>query len=107
MMKELINEHVYARTATANLEKAKNMYVNGNAEALNDVWKFLSDLAEFYPKHISARYIEKENKKFFIPSMEYFTPCEQETMLQEFWDFDRKLIHQKYAKTAAEMENIL
>jgi hemerythrin-like domain-containing protein len=102
MMKELINEHVYARTTTANLEKAKDTYVNGNAEALNDVWKFLNDLAEFYPKHI-----KKEDKKFFIASMEYFTPREQETMLQEFWDFDRKLIHQKYTKTVAEMENML
>ena len=102
IMKELINEHAYARTATSNLEKAKNNYVNGNAEALNDVWKFLNDLAEFYPKHI-----EKEDKKFFVPSMKYFTPQELETMLQEFWDFDRKLIHQKYTQTVAEMENIL
>ena len=58
IMKELINEHVYARTATSNLEKAKDNYVNGNTEARNDVWKFLNDLAEFYPKHI-----KKEDKK--------------------------------------------
>ena len=101
IMKELINEHVYARTATSNLEKAKDNYVNGNTEARNDVWKFLNDLAEFYPKHI-----KKEDKKFFIPSMEYFTPREQETMLQEFGDFDRKLIHQKYTQTVSEMEKM-
>jgi hypothetical protein len=57
------------------------------------VRKFLNDLAEFYPKHI-----EKENKKFFYPVMEYLTPQEQEIMLQEFYDFDRKLIHENTQK---------
>jgi hemerythrin-like domain-containing protein len=100
-MKELIQEHVYARTITHNLEKAKEDYINGNSDALNDVHKFLNDLAEFYPKHI-----EKEDKTFFPPSMEYFTPQEQENMLKAFWDFDRKLIHQKYKKVADEMERL-
>jgi hemerythrin-like domain-containing protein len=98
-MRELIEEHVYGRKTTRSLESAKERLVNGDPEALKDVCKFLVDLAEFYPKHI-----EKEDKKFFYPVMEYFTPQEQETMLQEFYDFDRKLIHEKYAKTVTEME---
>jgi hemerythrin-like domain-containing protein len=100
-MKELIEEHVYARKTTRNLESAKERFVNGSPEALKDVRKFLNDLAEFYPKHI-----EKENKNFFYPVMEYLTPQEQETMLQEFYDFDRKLIHEKYTKTIDEMEKM-
>ncbi len=28
--------------------------------------------------------------------MDYFTKEELDCMLQEFWEFDRKLIHEKY-----------
>jgi hemerythrin-like domain-containing protein len=101
MIKELIMEHVYARKTTHDLENATRIALNGNPEAVKDVWKYLNDLAEFYPKHI-----EKEDTKFFTPVMKYFTPEEQETMLQDFWNFDRKLIHHKYAKTIDEMERL-
>jgi hemerythrin-like domain-containing protein len=99
MMKQLIREHVYARATTRNLEKAKESCVEDNPQSLKDVLKSLKDLAELYPKHI-----EKEDKKFFYPSMEYFTAQEQEAMLQEFWEFDRKIIHEKYKKALDEME---
>ena len=99
MMKQLITEHIYARATTRNLEKAKESYVEGNPESPKDVLKCLKDLAELYPKHI-----EKEDTKFFHPSMEYFTAQEQEAMLQEFWEFDRKMIHEKYKKAFDEME---
>jgi hemerythrin-like domain-containing protein len=102
IMRELIEEHVYGRKTTRNLADAKERFVKGNPEALKGVRKFLSDLAEFYPKHI-----EKEDKKFFHSAMTYFTPQEQKTMLQECWEFDRKLIHEKYAKTVEEMEKMV
>ncbi|MBT0158437.1 cation-binding protein [Candidatus Bathyarchaeota archaeon A05DMB-2] len=101
-MKELIQEHIYARTTTRNLEEAMKDYTNGNTEALNQVRKFLNDLAVFYPKHI-----EKEDTTFFLPSMQYFTPEEQDAMLKEFWDFDKNLIHQKYSKVADKMESLM
>jgi hemerythrin-like domain-containing protein len=101
MMKQLVREHVYARATTRNLEKAKESYAEGNPESLKDVLKSLKDLAELYPKHI-----EKEDTKFFHPSMEYFTAQEQEAMLQEFWEFDRKMIHEKYKKALDEMEKM-
>jgi hemerythrin-like domain-containing protein len=74
--------------------------VKGDGEARSDVWKLLNDLVEFYPRHI-----EKEDKRFFYPSMEYFTRQEQEAMLNEFWDFDRKVVHEHYAKVLDELEN--
>lgn len=101
MMKQLVREHVYARGTTRDLEKAKESYVEGNSESLEDVLKSLKDLAELYPKHI-----EKEDAKFFHPSMEYFTTQEREAMLQEFWEFDRKMIHKKYEKVLDEMEKM-
>jgi hemerythrin-like domain-containing protein len=101
MMRELIDEHVYARKTTGNLAKAKENYVNGNRESQKDVWKLMNDLVEFYPKHI-----EKEDKVFFNPSMEYITPEEREAMLEEFWDFDRKIIHEHYAKVLEGLERM-
>jgi hemerythrin-like domain-containing protein len=99
IMRELIEEHAYARRTTSNLVKAKERYMKGDDEARNDVWKSLNDLMELYPMHI-----EKEDKRFFSPSMNYFSPQEQEAMLNEFWDFDRKIIHEHYAKVLDELE---
>ena len=99
MVRELIDEHVYARRTPSNLAKAKERYVKGDGESRKEVWKLLNDLVEFYPKHT-----EKEDKRFFYPSMDYFTPQEQEAMLKEFWDFDRKIVHEHYAKVLDELE---
>ena len=101
MMKGLIEEHVYTRKTTSNLEKANQRYINGDVAAREDVRKFLNDLAEFYMKHI-----EKEDKQFFYPSMEYFSPREQEMMLQKFWDFDRRLVHENYSRVLDELDGI-
>jgi hypothetical protein len=47
----------------------------------------------------------KEDKSFFYPSLEYFSKEEQDQMLQEFWEFDRKLIHEKYQKIVDDIKN--
>jgi hypothetical protein len=38
--------------------------------------------------------------------MEYFSPQEREAILSEFWEFDRKLIHEKYERVVVELEKI-
>jgi len=48
----------------------------------------LEKLAAFYPEHI-----KKEDKHFFFPVMEYFSREEMDRMLEDFYKFDRKLIH--------------
>lgn len=48
-------------------------------------------LAKFYPKHI-----KKEDKHFFIPCMDYFKDAEKDAMLNEMFEFDRSMIHEKY-----------
>jgi hypothetical protein len=42
--------------------------------------------------------VRKRNRyiRFFFPLLDYFSQQEQDRMLQEFWEFDRKLIHEKY-----------
>jgi hemerythrin-like domain-containing protein len=92
-MDELIEEHKYARKTVTNLVQITDKYAPGNIESIDEALSLLRDLSEFYPRHI-----EKEDRHFFYPSMKYFTPEEQQSMLQEFWEFDRKMIHEKYAK---------
>jgi hemerythrin-like domain-containing protein len=98
-MNELVEEHVFARKTVGELVAAKDRYVQGDKGALKDITTELGTLAEFYPKHI-----EKEDKHFFFPILDYFTKQEQDTMLQEFWEFDRKLIHEKYQKVVEKLE---
>ncbi|WXG46674.1 MAG: hemerythrin domain-containing protein [Candidatus Atabeyarchaeum deiterrae] len=92
-MDELVDEHKFARKTVGALVNAKERYLLGSSDALNNVTSNLRTLIEFYPKHI-----EKEDKHFFFPILDYFTKQEQDAMLQEFWEFDRRLIHEKYQK---------
>jgi hemerythrin-like domain-containing protein len=92
IMTELIEEHKYARRTVGKLIDAKERYLRGENTS-KFVVDYLKELAWFYPQHI-----EKEDKHFFFPCMEYFTKEEQDRMLSEFWEFDRKMIHEKYTK---------
>jgi len=98
-MDELTAEHVLGRKMVGNLLKAKQSYVQGNVESLKDIFACLQELARFYPAHI-----EKEDKRFFFPVMEYFSQQEQDDMLQECWEFDRTLIHEKYQQVVEGQE---
>src|SRR5208282_3747109 len=90
-MEELIEDHRWARQTTASLLQAKNDYLLEKAGALEDLLLHLEALAVFYPRHI-----EKEDKHFFLPSMNYFSEAEKAQMLERMWEFDRKLIHETY-----------
>jgi hemerythrin-like domain-containing protein len=91
IMNELIEEHIFGRQTTKALVEANTRYRNGDETALNEIAAKLQTLTEFYPKHI-----EKEDKVFFPSSRSYFTEEEDQAMLEEFWEFDRKMIHEKY-----------
>lgn len=99
IMNELIKEHVLARGNVKKLIEAKDKYKEGDNEALKAIAENMDILVKFYPVHI-----EKEDKQFFIPVMTYFSSEEKETMLKEFWEFDRRLIHEKYGKIVDELE---
>jgi hemerythrin-like domain-containing protein len=101
-MEELVEEHKWGRKVTARLVEANTRYIQGNKEALSVIMESMKTLIEFYPKHI-----EKEDKHFFIPCMDYFTEAEKETMLKEEWEFDRSLIHEKYRNMVMAAEKIL
>jgi hemerythrin-like domain-containing protein len=91
IMNELVEEHVFGRQTTKALVEANGRYRNGDQAALTDIAANLQTLTKFYPKHI-----EKEDKVFFPSSRKYFTDDEDQAMLTEFYEFDRKMIHEKY-----------
>ena len=93
IMQELIDEHVWGRKTTAQIVAAKEAYLSGDEGKLADIIHLARELGGFYPRHI-----EKEDKHFFYPCQEYFSKDEQEKMLAEFWEFDRKMVHEKYNK---------
>jgi hemerythrin-like domain-containing protein len=99
VMKELIEEHIFGRQTTKALVEANTRYRNGDKSALADIADKLRTIAEFYPKHIV-----KEDKVFFPASMAYFTDEEDQAMLAEFWEFDRRMIHEKYRSVVEGLE---
>ena len=101
IMQELLDEHVWGRKTTALLVAAKVKYLQGDKEELPRIIDLARQLGNFYPKHI-----EKEDKHFFYPCQEYFDKDEQEKMLAEFWEFDRKMIHEKYNKIFEEYSSL-
>lgn len=99
IMKELIEEHVLARKTVGRLLDANKKYLEGDNISSADVVLYLQKIVDLYPKHI-----EKEDKHFFFPILDYFTPREQNAMLKEFWEFDKNMIHEKYKKLVEEYE---
>lgn len=102
IMNELVEEHKYARTIVGKLVEAKEKILMGNKAVVKDMISCLKELSEFYPKHI-----EKEDKHFFFPLLEYFSKEEQDAMLNEFWEFDRNMIHEKYTKLVYTLEQTM
>jgi hemerythrin-like domain-containing protein len=99
ILDELVSEHVFARETVGKLIKARAEYLKGSKNAIGDIKAQFSRLIELYPEHIA-----KEDKRFFIPIMDYFSSKEKEQMLDEMRQFDMKLIHEKYGKMIQSME---
>lgn len=99
LMNELIEEHAFGRATTKALVAANTRYRNGDPAALSAIVNCLRTLVAFYPKHI-----EKEDKIFFPASRTYFTEAEDQAMLAEFWEFDRKMIHELYKSVVDDLE---
>ena len=91
--------HVLGRNNVKKLVIAKEGYAQGNKNALKDITENMGTLIKFYPKHI-----EKEDKHFFIPCMDYFTQQERDIMLKEGEEFDKKLAQVDYEKIVEQLE---
>ncbi len=97
IMAELINEHVHARNLVKKLVDATERYLEGQ-DTVEEIAGHLESLARFYPDHI-----RKEDKDFFHQSMDYFSREEQDKMMREFQEFDRRMVHEKYKAVAEKL----
>jgi len=98
-MDELIQEHILGRGNVKKLVEARDSYMQGVKPAVKNILENMEILVKFYPKHI-----EKEDKHFFLPVMDYLNGKEKDDMLKEFNEFDRKFIHAKYNDIVSELE---
>jgi hemerythrin-like domain-containing protein len=99
MMEDLIEDHRFARRVGAGMAAANGRYRSGESHALADILDAMRTLVDFYPRHIEA-----EDHGFFKPAIGYFTPEERETLTEDFEEFDRMLVHERYEHLAEELE---
>ncbi len=100
VMEELIKEHAHGRDNTRKLIEARIKYLAGEKDSVKGMADNMGVLVKFYPMHI-----EKEDKRFFLPVMDYFSKEEQSAMLAEFNEFDRRFIHMAYNQVVSEWES--
>jgi len=100
MMNQLVKDHVFARKTVGVLNDANCSVANGKKGSIKEIISNLEKLVALYPEHIYV-----EDKEFFYPILEYFSKEEQDVMLQEFWEFDQKMIHKKYKKMVNDLEH--
>jgi len=91
IMTELMAEHAIARRTVNALENAKQQYVPGKTNNLDELLDSLNALTKLYPTHI-----EKEDKHFFYTSMEYFTEIERNQLIANFVTFNQEFTDKKY-----------
>jgi hemerythrin-like domain-containing protein len=91
VMNELIEEHKQARAKVRAITELNERYKGGDRGVVSQVKEIILWLADFYPVHI-----RKEDKEFFPKTEKYFSEDELKEMLQDFWTFDRNMIHEKY-----------
>jgi hemerythrin-like domain-containing protein len=87
-LNELLEEHRQGRQVVRQIVPAAEAYGRNDRAALAAIMDGLEFLAAFYPAHI-----QKEDKAFFLPVMDYLSDAEKASMIDEEREFDRKLIH--------------
>jgi len=98
-MGQLMEEHKEGRILLSKLMEAAGRYEKDAEKVKTEALSCLNDLTALYPRHI-----EKEDMHFFLPCMNYFSRKEKDDMLEEFWEFDRMLIHEKYRGMLKQLE---
>jgi len=99
-MDRLTEDHRIARAHVKGLLESSLSYRSGNKEALEAILDHMDHLVDLYPRHI-----ELEDSHFFYPCQDLFSKEESERMLNEFWEFDRKMIHEKYSQIVSTRES--
>lgn len=99
MMNELIEEHKCGRKIVSELVDAREKYIDGDGKMIPVILEKLRALVDFYPEHIC-----KEDDVFFPNTETLFSNVELQNMLNEFWEFDKTMIHEKYKLVVDRLE---
>ncbi len=102
MMAELVDDHRYGRRLVGDIEKAGLAHSRGDNGAGAELVRLLKGLTVFYPAHI-----KKEDEHFFYPVMELFDEEAKNRMLDDFYFFDRQLVHEFYRQRVEQWEGLL
>jgi hemerythrin-like domain-containing protein len=98
IMDELVDEHAQARRKVGELVDLNRRFVRGDRGTVGAIRDIIAWLGSFYPVHI-----KKEDEVFFPATERYFDTKELDALLAAFWDFDRKMIHEKYERLYASL----
>jgi hemerythrin-like domain-containing protein/rubredoxin len=91
-LERLEKDHARAREIVSMLSVLGEEHAMGHPGAAHQASMLMKDLAALYHDHI-----ELEDQGFFVPVMGYFSAEERELMLEEFKDFDSRMIHERYS----------
>lgn len=97
-MELLKEQHRFGRAQKLLIVEAKDRFCAGDDSARVELAKAARALGEMYPEHIKL-----EDAHFFRNAVGYFTPEEREALAAESREYDRMLIHEKYAGVAEEL----
>ena len=98
MLNELIEEHGRTRKAVERLESARRQQSDKEISIM-EITKLLETLINWYHRHI-----EKEDKHFFMSSMNYLNEQEQAEMLEKSREFDRNFTQEQFEGIINELE---
>ena len=98
IMEELIDEHKQARNKVEEIIRLNSEYKKGQKNVVTKIIEIINWLNKFYPVHI-----KKEDEVFFPKADTYFSNEELEQMLKDYYEFDAKMIHEKYNKLYEEL----
>lgn len=98
VMDELTEEHKHGRALVGRIVEAGRAWQAGDKAGAAELADLLSELADFYPRHI-----KKEDADFFPSTEKLFSEGELNAMLHAFAVFDADMIHEKYRKTAEKL----
>jgi len=99
LMRSLIEEHACGRKTVNGSESAERACIIDETESSQNI-KVVEGVGRVF-----SHAIEREQGQFFHQCMQYLSKQELENTLQEFSDFDRKMMHTKHQQIVEKMEN--
>jgi len=102
MLNELLKEHSQARLLVNQLQQEIDAYRKGEKKVIRNMSNSIQKLSILYTNHI-----DKEDNSFCKPIMQqYFSDEEQDKLLDEFYKFDKDMIHKKYENVIEHLQEL-